>query len=365
MKVPFIDLKTQYKNIKDEVDTAVKQVITSGKFILGDYLKEFEKNISEYLDCFSLGCANGSDALYLALRAIGIQKGDEIITTPFTFFATAGSIIRADGKPVFADIEKDTFNIDPKKISKALTKKTKAILPVHLFGLPCDMDSIISIAHNENIFVIEDACQAIGAEYKDEKTGTIGDVGCFSFYPTKNLGAYGDGGLVCSKKFGIYNQVKKLRVHGAEVKYFHDIVGINSRLDGIQAAILNVKLKYLDEWNQQRIKIAQKYSKYLDKYVKTPETKEDSTHIYHQYVIRTKKRDQLKNYLEKNGISTGIYYPKPLHLQECFKELGYKEGDMPVSEKSVQTVLSIPIYAEMSEDQVDYVIDNIKSFFKK
>ncbi len=363
MQIPFVDLKTQYKNIKKDIDQSLFEIIENGTFILGKPVEEFEKNISSYLDAYSLGCASGSDALLLALMASDIKEGDEVITTPFTFFATAGAVARLGAVPVFVDIDEKTFNIDPVKVEQAVSDKTRAIIPVHIFGQSVDMDPVLEICERRNLTLIEDACQAIGAEYKDKKAGTMGRFGCFSFFPTKNLGGFGDGGLITCKNEEDYKLLKKLRVHGSEKKYFHDVIGINSRLDAIQAGVLNIKLKYLDEWNTRRVEIAQKYSESLKDLVQTPYVIKDAEHIYHQYAILTKDRDTLLAHLNQNGISSGVYYPLPLHLQKCFEYLGYKEGYLPVSEKVSKEILSLPIYPEMTEAQVEYIINTVRSFF--
>lgn len=365
MQVPFLDLKLQYKSIKDEIDNAILHVMEDGGFIMGPNIRALEEEIDAYLDSDSksVACASGSDALYMALQAIDIKKEEEVITSPFTFFATAGAVVRAGGKPVFVDIEKDTYNIDPKKIEEKITKNTKAIIPVHIFGHAADMDSIMDLAKKHDLYVIEDACQVMGAEYKGRKLGTIGHFGTFSFFPTKNLGAYGDAGLVTAKDTNHYEYLKKLRVHGAGKKYFHEFVGINSRLDALQAAVLRVKLKYLDDWNQKRIAIAQQYNLALKEYVNVPTEKDYAKHIYHQYSISTNKRDELQNYLKDRGIAVGVYYPLSLHLQGCFKNLDYKKGDLPVAEKTTERVLSLPIYPEMTDVQIDYVITSILEFF--
>lgn len=340
----FIDLKAQYQTIKPEINKAIQKVLNSGQFILGQEVEKFEQEIAKYLGVeYAIGVASGTDALLLSLIALDIKKGDEVITTAFSFIATANTIARVGAKPIFVDINPKTFNIDASKIQEKITKKTKAIIPVHLYGQVADMDAIKKF----KVPIIEDACQAIGAEYKNKKAGTIGNLGCFSFYPTKNLGACGDGGLVTTNNKQYAEKIKILRAHGAQQKYYHQEIGLNSRLDELQAAILGVKLRHLDKWNNQRIKNAKKYNKLLSKFVITPDYKKG--HVYHQYTIRVKKRDKLKAYLEKHNIPIAIYYPVPLHLQKCFKYLGYKKGDFPEAEKAAKEVLSLPIYIDDPE----------------
>lgn len=364
MKVPFLNLPAQYKSIKKQTDKEIKSVVDSGMFVMGKDVSSFEEKMDSYLKTNSVACASGSDALLMALKAAGIQDGDEVITSPFTFFATAGAIVRAGGKPVFVDIQPDNYNIDPGLITAKITKNTKALMPVHIFGYPADMTEIMAIAKDKKLVVIEDACQAVGSTYKNKKLGSIGDFGAFSFFPTKNLGCYGDGGLVTAKSKKHYEFLKKFRDHGASKKYYHDFVGINSRLDALQAAILKVKLSQLDKWNKKRRQIAAKYTESLKDYVKTPVEKRDGYHVYHQYSIMTPKRDELLEFLNYNDISAGVYYPIPLHLQKCFKDLGYKRGDLPVSEQVSKQILSLPIFPEITEAQIKYVVKTIKSFYK-
>ncbi|MFC1755888.1 DegT/DnrJ/EryC1/StrS family aminotransferase [Patescibacteria group bacterium] len=363
MKVPFLNLSKQYKNLKREIDDAVFSTIESGHFVMGDAVSKFEKNIGDYLGLNAVSCASGSDALFIALKAADIGPEDEVITTPFTFFATAGAIVRTGAKPVFVDIKKDTYNINPKLIEPEITKNTKAIIPVHIFGYPADMDEIMSIAKEHELVVIEDACQSIGAKYKNIMTGGIGDYGTFSFFPTKNLGAYGDGGLISVKESDNVKYVKMFRLHGSEEKYHHDFVGINSRLDALQAAILDIKLKYLDQWNEKRQGIAKTYNESLKDLIITPVEEDEKTHVYHQYSIRTKNRDRLREHLNENGIASGVYYPVPLHLQRCFLDLGYKKGDLPISELVADEILSLPIYPEIEEEQIAYTAEAVRSFF--
>ncbi|MBM4054530.1 MAG: DegT/DnrJ/EryC1/StrS family aminotransferase [Planctomycetes bacterium] len=365
MKIASLDLKRQYKSIQKEIDSAVLDVLASQSFVLGHYVESFEKSMANYCGAkYAIGVASGTDALLLALMACGIKSGDEVITTPFTFFATAGSIARLGALPVFVDIDPVTYNIDVNKIASVANKNTKALLPVHLFGQCAEMDTILEIARDKGLHVIEDAAQAIGALYKGKQAGTMGDIGCFSFYPSKNLGAYGDGGLVTANDDRLAALVKSLRVHGSVTRYYHEYVGINSRLDALQAVILNTKLKYLNEWSEKRRTVAAYYDEQLrETPVRLPKIMNCNTHIYHQYMIATPKRDLLKEHLSRHGIETVIYYPVPLHLQKCFEYLGYKPGDLPVSEKAANEVLAMPIFPEITREEQDYVVEQIKNFF--
>jgi dTDP-4-amino-4,6-dideoxygalactose transaminase len=383
-KIKFLDLTSQYKSIKKEIDKAIKRVLESGQFIGGKEVENFEKEIAKFCRVkYAISVNSGTDALFLSLKALGIGPGDEVITTPFTFIATAEVIANLGAKPVFVDINPKTFNIDSSKIEKAITKKTKAIIPVHLFGQMADMDEIMRIARKYKLFVIEDAAQAIGAEIKLKsqisklktvtkkskvlKAGAIGDLGCFSFFPSKNLGAYGDGGMVVTNNKKLADKIRLLRSHGSspKEKYFNLTLGTNSRLDAIQAAILRVKLKYLKKWIKKRQEIANYYNQSLKGVgdIKVPEMLPDRTHTFHQYTIRTKYRNELKKYLEKNGIPTMIYYPLPLHLQPAFKYLGYRKGDFPESEKASKEVLSLPIYSEIRLKDKNLVIKKIREFY--
>ncbi len=366
----LVDLKKQYKLIKKEIDGAIKRVLDSSRFIGGEEVENLEAEIARFSGVkYAIGVNSGTDALFVSLKALGIGKGDEVITTPFTFIATAGVIANCGAKPVFVDIKLDTFNINPSKIEKKITKKTKAILPVHLFGQMANMDEIMRIAKKYKLYVIEDAAQAIGAEYKGKKSGTVGDLGCFSFFPAKNLGAYGDGGMVATHNPDLAEKIRLLRNHGSspKEKYLNLILGTNSRLDAIQAAILRVKLKYLNKWNRKRNEIARYYNKLLKGVsdIVTPKILSGATHIFHQYTVRTKKRDELTSYLRENNIPTMIYYPLPLHLQPAFKYLGYKKGDFPEAEKATEEVLSLPIYPELSKKEQNFIVRKIKEFYEK
>jgi len=364
----FLDLSAQYRSIKGEIDEAIKRVLEGTVFIGGKEVEEFEKEVAQFCGVkYAIGLNSGTDALFLSLKAIGVGPGDEVITTPFTFIATAGVVANCGAKPVFVDIDPRTFNIDSSKIEGAITGKTKAILPVHLFGQMADMDEIMAIAKKHNLFVIEDAAQAIGAEYKGKKAGTIGDLGCFSFFPSKNLGAYGDGGMVVTNSDELAEEIRLLKNHGSspKEKYLNLIIGTNSRLDALQAAILRVKLKYLSKWSKERAEKASYYNGELKGIgnIMTPVTVSGRTHIFHQYTIRTKSRDELQKYLKEKEIPTMIYYPLPLHLQPAFKNLGLKLGDFPESEKVSKEVLSLPIYPELEESIQNMIINGIKQFF--
>ena len=367
MKVPFLDLKRQYSAIKKEIDEAVFSVLSNTQFILGPEVKSFEEKVAAYCGTkFAIGVASGTDALLLSLRACGVKPGDEVISTTYSFFATAGVISRLGAVPVFVDIDPETYNIDPGLIEKKITPKTKAIMPVHLFGQCADMDPIMNIAKKHNLKVVEDAAQAIGAEYKGRKAGAIGDFGCFSFFPSKNLGGVGDGGMVVSNDTDMAEMVRILRVHGSKPKYYHSIVGYNSRLDTLQAAILGVKLKYLDGWTKKRREHAEIYDsafKHLD--MVTPKEESFNYHIYNQYTIAVKNRDKLRDFLKERQIGNDIYYPVPLHLQECYRFLGYNKGDLPVSGRKAEEVVSIPIYPELAKEEQEYVISSIKEFVNR
>jgi len=365
MRIPLLDLKAEYMEIKDELKKAVDRVFESQQFIMGPEVKELERKIADYSGTeYAVAVASGTDAILLSLMAIGINPGDEVITTPYTFFATGGCIDRLGAVPVFVDINPETYNIDPEKIEKKITPKTKAIIPVHLYGQMCHMDRIMDIAKKHNLRVIEDAAQSIGATYKKKKSGSIGDTGCFSFYPSKNLGACGDGGMIVTNNKEIFEVLDILRNHGAKPKYYHSIVGCNSRLDTIQAAALLVKLNYLDKWTEERRKNAYYYNKKFNgSGIICPFEEEWNYSIYNQYIIRVKNRDKVINHLKENNIGFEIYYPVPLHLQECFKKLGYKKGSLINSEIAAEETLALPVYPSLSEEQKDYVANKILEFF--
>ena len=389
-----MNLKKQYASIKEETDKKVLEVLSVAQYIMGENVKEFEKEISEYLGVkHSISVGNGTDALIIALKALGIGEGDEVITTPFTFFATAESISFVGATPVFVDVDMNTYNIDPAKIEEKITEKTKAIMPVHIFGQPCDMDSINEIAKKYNLKVIEDACQAIGSEYKGKMIGTLSDIACFSFFPTKNLGCAGDGGLIATNDGDLATICRALRTHGSgangqkayniinnieeetvddigtdntvynPLKYYNYLIGQNSRLDEIQAAILRVKLRKLDKWNDARRENARFYNEQLkDTELVTPFEATDVKHVYHLYILQSKNRTELVSYLKEKGISTGVYYPVPLHLQKAYKDLGYKEGDLPNAEYLSHRTFAIPMFAELTDEEKEYIVDILKKF---
>ena len=358
MKIPIINSKRQYETIAPEAEKAVLEVMRSGSYILGTNNKEFEKEMCKYLDVkHAVALNSGTDALHLALRALDIGEGDEVISTAFTFVATSESIGIVGAKPVFVDIDPDTFNIDASKIEAAITPKTKAIIPVHLYGQPCDMDVIMDIAKRHNLFVIEDACQAIGAEYKGKKVGTIGDIGCFSFYPTKNLGTMGDGGMVTTNSQYLKDRILALRNHGGAVRYHHDEIGVNSRLDEIQAAILRVKLPYVDKWNKLRREHASYYNELFKNcnLIETPKELDGTYCVYHQYTVKVPNRDEVHKMLADEGIGAMIYYPIPLHLQKVHAKYNFKEGMLPNTEKDTKLVLSLPMFAEITKEEQETV----------
>ncbi len=365
IKVPIVNLGAQHRALRKELYEAINRVIDSGQFIMGKEVENLEAELREYLDVeWAFGCASGTDALELALLAYAIGSGDEVITTPFTFISTAEVISLRGARPVFVDIDSDSFNIDPTRIEEAVTGKTKAILPVHLFGQSADMNPIMDIAERHGLAVIEDAAQVLGADYRGTRLGTIGGVGCFSFFPTKNLGCLGDGGLVTVREVTLARNVSMIRNHGSEKKYRHTLLGVNSRLDAIQAAVIRVKLQYLDSWNERRAQIASMYDANLkDLPLELPKDLGYGTHIYHQYSIRFLGRDDLRSHLLERGVQTAIHYPVPLHFQPAFSFLGLTEGSYPNSERAAREVLCLPIYPEMEDEDVGIVIDSIRSYF--
>lgn len=368
MKVPLLDLKSQYRPIKDEIGAAIQKILDSQSFIMGPEISELEKAIAKYSGTkFGVGVTSGTDALFLSLKALGIGVGDEVITTPFTFIATGGAIYNSGATPVFCDIDPRTFNIDPDKIKSKITKRTKALMPVHLYGLMADMDPIMTIAKKSGLKVVEDNAQSIGATYNGKVAGSIGDTGCISFFPGKNLGAYGDAGMIVTSDESLAQKLKVLRVHGSKIRYVHEMIGFNCRLDNLQAAILLVKLKYLDGWTKKRQENASYYnSQFAGLPVQAPYVPEGYSHVYHQYTLRVPgQRDALMQHLNENGIEARVYYPIPLHLQECFKTLGYKKGDFPETEKAMAEALSIPIDAELRPEQKDYIVSQTREFFSK
>lgn len=394
MNIPLVDLKAQFKTIEDKATKAACEVLSSANYIIGKDVIEFEKEFADYVGAkHAISVGNGTDALVIALMACGIGKGDEVITTTFTFFSTAESISAVGATPVFVDVEKDTYNIDPMKIEEKITEKTKAIMPVHIFGQPAKMEEINEIAKKHNLKVIEDAAQAVGAEYKGKKVGVIGDIGCFSFFPTKNLGCAGDGGIITTSDDNLATIVKALRTHGSgengqraynylnniseeievseghddtvynPLKYYNYLIGFNSRLDTIQAAILRIKLGFIDSWNEKRRENAKNYDEKLKETALTlPEIIEEGKSVYNMYVVQAENREEVISELKEKGISTGVYYPVPMHLQKVYKDLGYKEGDLPVAEYLSHRTFAIPVYPELTEEQKDYVVNTIKKF---
>jgi len=363
LAVPLLDLKLQYESIKDEIDEAIQEVMTSQHFIMGPQVADCEEAIADYSQCdHGIGVSSGSDALLIALMAEGIGPGDEVITTSYSFFATAGCIARLGATPVFVDIDPATYNIAPNLIEEKITPRTKAIIPAHLFGQMADMDPIMNIAKTHNLIVIEDAAQAIGAEYKGRRAGSIGHYGCFSFFPAKNLGCAGDGGMVVTNDAKRAEQIKVLRVHGSKPKYFHKVIGGNFRLDTIHAAIVNVKLRHLDKWTKQRQQHAAFYDEAFSQCstISLP-TSQDGRHVYNQYVVRVTEREKMITHLKTNSISSAIYYPRPLHMQECFAD-HYQSGlKLPLSETASRETLAIPIDPQLTSEQVDHVAKSILS----
>jgi dTDP-4-amino-4,6-dideoxygalactose transaminase len=384
MNVPLLDLKAQYLSIKPEVDAAIVEVCESQKFILGPQVKACEEAIARYSNCaHAVGVSSGTDALLISLMAEGIRPGDEVITTAYSFFATAGCIARLGAKPVFVDIDPVTYNIDPAAVDARCTSRTKAILPVHLFGRMADMDPLMEVANRRNLVVVEDGAQAIGAEYGGRRAGSVGHYGCFSFFPSKNLGAFGDGGMVVSNDTERAERLRVLRAHGSKPKYYHKLVGGNFRLDTLQAAIVLIKLKHLDDWTAGRQSNAARYDSlfresdlvssgrlqvpripsFSGSGDQGPATMNGHRHIVNQYVVRVQRRNELQAFLKEKGIGTEVYYPLPLHLQECFASLGHKPGDFPESEKAANETLALPVYPELSDTQAGYVVDSIGEFY--
>ncbi len=377
-KVPFFDLGVQFKSIEEEVKSALDKVFDTQQFIMGREVQLLEETIARYCGTrYAIGVASGSDALLLSLMALGIGSGDEVLLPPFTFFATAGSVSRLGATPVFVDIDPETYNMDPSKVAEKITPKTKAILPVHLFGQCTDMNPLLEIAREKKLFIVEDAAQALGADYRPvareegRRAGQMGAFGCFSFYPTKNLGAFGDAGMIVTDDPDLSEKVRLLRAHGSQPKYFHKWIGMNSRLDTIQAAILLVKFKYLEKWTEARQKRAQRYQVLFQDFlssvdgIRLPSVQYQNRHIFHQYVIRVRERDRLRKFLTEEGIGTDIYYPLPLHLQECYASLKYRQGDLPHSEQAAREALALPVFPELTEDQQIAVVDRIKAFYRR
>jgi len=367
--VKLLDIPASYHQILNDAENEIADTIRKGQFILGSKVVDLEEKIADYCQTtFAVGVSSGTDALLISLMAVGIGDGDEVITSPYTFFATVGSIIRVGAKPVFVDINDVTFNMKVEHIERCITSKTKAIMPVHLYGQCADMDSIIDLAKKHNLTVIEDAAQSIGSEYKNKKAGSLGDMGCFSFFPAKNLGAFGDGGIVTTSSEELYEKLKVLRMHGSKPKYYHKTIGGNFRLDALQAGIVKAKLDYLEDWTKKRRQNSTIYNQLLQQnaltqYIQLP-PEVFPRHVFNQYVIRIgNRRDELRSFLNENNIGCEIYYPLPLHTQECFQSLGYIKGDFPESEKAADETLALPISHEISREQQEYVVENIRRFF--
>ncbi len=361
MNVPLLDLRREYESLKPALDSAVLAVMADTRFINGPQVKEFETAVAQYLGVkHAIGVASGTDALLLALRAAGVGPGTEVITTTFSFFATAGTVANLGATPVFVDIDEDTFNLNAAQIEARITPRTRAIIPVHLFGQSADLDPILALARSRNIKVVEDAAQSLSTKYKGRMSGTIGDLGIYSFYPTKNLGCPGDGGLIVTNSDELNQELRSLKAHGAKVKYYHDVVGYNSRLDTLHAAVLQVKLPHLDEWSRQRRANAAYYTgRFAGRKLKAPREMDYGYHIFNQYSIMVGNRDGLRDHLKASEIGYEIYYPLPLHLQKCFAHLGYRPGDLPVAERCAQSVISLPIYPQLTEAERAYVADRV------
>ena len=368
MNVELTNLKRQYQNIKKKIDAAIHRVLDSGQFILGPDVATLEKEVAQYLNVnYAIGVASGTDALHLAILACGIGSGDEVITTPFTFIATCEAITYCGAVPVFVDVNPKTFNINPEKIEEKISKKTKAIIPVHMYGQAAEMEPILEIAKKFQLKVIEDVAQAFGGEYKNKKLGALGDAGCTSFFPSKNLGAFGDGGMVFTNDEKIADKVEMLRVHGSKEKYAHDLIGFNSRLDTLQAAIVRVKLKYIDQWNNMRIEHAeQRYNKLLSNCnLLTPYAEHYNKHVYHLYTILVNDREGCRKFLNNRGVSSAIHYPILVHLQKSFEYLGFSAEDFPVSNEISQKTLTLPMFPELKEEEIDYVAKTVKEFLER
>jgi dTDP-4-amino-4,6-dideoxygalactose transaminase len=365
MKVPFLNLKVQYESIKDEIDTAIGQVIEKTAFAGGPFVRKFEEEFADYCGCkHAVGVNSGTSAIWLALIGLGIGKGDEVITVPNTFIATAEAISMSGATPVFVDINEKTYNMDPGLLEKAITPRTKAVIPVHLYGQMADMDPIMEVARKHGLFVIEDAAQAHGAEYKGRRAGTIGDAGCFSFYPGKNLGAYGEAGAVVTNNLELIEKINMIKDHGQSKKYYHSMIGWNDRMDGIQGAVLSVKLKYLDKWNDARRNNAKLYTELLADLpdIVTPYVADYAKHVFHIYAIRVQNCKGLMSTLAEKEIQFGIHYPVPIHLQDAYAFLGLGKGDFPVAENCVKGLLSLPMFPELAKEQIEYVVNEIKRF---
>src|SRR6185369_15746972 len=371
MNVPLLDLQAQYVSLRDDLQQAVDRVMSSQRFVLGDEVRRLETSIAEYCQSrHAVGCASGSDALLLALMALDVKAGDEVLTTPFSFFATGACVARLGARPVFVDIDPHTYNIDPSRVADAITSRTKVIMPVHIYGQCAQMEPLLEIGQRHGIPVVEDAAQAIGATDNGRRAGSMGLIGCFSFYPTKNLGGAGDGGILTTSDDEVAARLRRLRTHGGSTEYEHEEVGVNSRLDELQAAVLNVKFPSLDKWSDERARKAEIYTRLLAGAdlqfpLVAPQVRSDGRHIFHQYVIRVPgNRDALMEHLKTHDVGSKFYYPIPLHLQECFEYLGYKKGDFPEAEAAAKETLALPVYPELTEEQQNYVVDRISKIFQ-
>jgi UDP-2-acetamido-2-deoxy-ribo-hexuluronate aminotransferase len=364
--IQMVDLLRQHARIREELLAAFCEVLEGGQYIRGPHCERFEAHLADYLGCrYVIGCGNGTDALQIALMAIGLEPGDEVITSPFTFVATAEVIALLGGRPVYVDIDPRTFNINPDGIAARITSRTRAIIPVHLYGQPADMDAILELADRHGLYVIEDAAQAIGAEWRGRKAGKVGHIGCISFFPSKNLGALGDGGAIVTDDPQLAERIRMIANHGARRKYYHELIGVNSRLDTLQAALLDVKLRYLETYIAARQQAADRYDRLLENVpqVVRPYRERRARHVFHQYTIRVPKRDQLQAFLRERGIPTMVYYPYPLHVQPAYRRYGYAEGDFPEAERAAEEVLSLPMHTELDEAQQVYIVEAIRSFF--
>ncbi len=365
MKIPLIDLVRQYHSLKDEIDSGIAEVLESGKFIMGPWVGEIEKEISGLMGArYGMGVASGTDALEVAFRAVDLGPGDEVITTPFSFVSVAEVAVKMGAGCVFVDIDPRNFNVIPEQVKSAITDKTRAIVPVHLFGQSADMDPINDVARKKGIPVIEDACQAIGSLYKGRPVGSLGDMATLSFFPTKNLGCYGDGGMVLTSDDSLYERASSIRKHGESERYKYKYIGMNSRLDSIQAAVLTAKVKKIKKWNERRREIAAIYEDaFRDIPVETPFAEEYAYHIYHQYTVKVDKRDEMRAFLNEKGVGNAIHYPLGIHLQEAYAALGYKPGDLPNTEEAAARVMSLPVFPELEQAEIDYVIASVREFF--
>jgi len=365
MQIQMVDVVGQYRTIKDEIQNALTRVLDSGQFIMGPDVGELERNIAEYLGIRSaVACASGTDALQIALMALDIGPGDEVITTPFTFVATAETIALLGARPVYVDIDPRTYNLDPALVERAITPRTKAVIPVHLYGQPAEMASLTALARAHEIPIIEDAAQALGASYRGKKVCTMGTVGCISFFPSKNLGCFGDGGMMVTDDASLAERLRMIASHGSSVRYYHETIGVNSRLDTLQAAILRVKLRYLDLWNERRREAAARYTQLLEGTpVVPPFEAQDGRHIFHQYTLRVPRRDLLSDFLKAEGVPHAIYYPVPLHLQKAYQRFGYATGDFPVAEQAAAEVISLPMHSELTSEQIEFIAARIHRFY--